>query len=453
MSHFLGGIGMYLLACLGRQLPAFLYVAVVSFAQVSSVPGTPAVSSQSPVTGEQPIGEKDNPQLLAPLIDELVENNPDIRAARYRAEAAMARPSQVSTLPDPRLSYTDFGVGHPFSTLGVSNFAYRGFGVAQEVPFPGKLALAGEEARKEAQSEGQMYRTTLLDRTSRLKVAYYEWFSVAKSIEVTNRNRDLLERFEKIARARYAVGKGIQADVLRAQVEVSRLVQQLAVLEQRRKSAEAQINALLNRSQTTPFGDPPNLKVSHLEYGLESLLSLVQQTSPQLRSKELLVESRAVGVNRAKLEYRPDFNFSFQWQRTALQFPDYYMAVAEVKLPIYFSRKQRYGVEEAAARLQEARHNVRSTQQELLFTAKDQYLIATTSEKLLSLYEAGVIPQSSLALESTLSAYEVGNADFLSLINSVSTLLGFEMQYYEELAKHEQALARLEPLIGRTLIQ
>lgn len=444
---------MSILARVGLLSLSFSIVAVLSLAQSGAAPGKQGISSGTSRTGEQTPNDANPAQQLAPLVNELLENNPDIRAARYRFEAANARPSQLSTLPEPRVSYMDFGVGRPFSSLNVSDFAYRGIGVAQEVPFPGKLALAGEEARKEAQSEGQIYRATLLDTTSRLKVAYYEWFSVAKSIEVTKRNRDLLERFEKIARARYSVGKGIQADVLRAQVEVSRLVQQLEVLEQRRNSAEAQINSLLNRERITPLGNPPDLKRSPLEIDLESLLNLVQETSPQLGSKKLLVASRAVGVNRARLEYRPDFNFSFQWQRTASRFPDYYMAVAELKLPVYFWRKQRYGVEEAAARLQEARQNVQSTEQALIFTAKDQYLIAKTSERLLSLYEAGVIPQSALALESTLAAYEVGNVDFLSLINSVSTLLGFEMQYYEELAKHEQALARLEPLISRTLTQ
>jgi len=441
---------MSTLARLGLVLP--LLSVPVLIAQ-SSVPEGSTTASQKPAAHGVQTHEDASPgvQQLAPLIEELLGNNAEIRAARYRFDAANARPPQVSALPEPRVSYTDFGVGHPFSSLNVSDFAYRAIGVAQEVPFPGKLALAGEEARREAQSEGQMYRAKLLETTSRLKVAYYEWFSVAKSIEVTKRNRDLLERFEKIARARYSVGKGIQADVLRAQVEISRLAQQLEVLEQRRNSAEAQINSLLNRATTTPMGNPPNLKRSPLEIDLASVLSLVEETSPQLGSKKLLVDSRAVGVNRARLDYRPDFNFSFQWQRTALRFPDYYMAVAEVKLPVYFWKKQRYGVEEAAARLQEARQNVRSMEQELIFAAKDQYLIATTSDRLLSLYESGVIPQSALALESTLAAYEVGSVDFLSLINSVSTLLGFETQYYEELAKHEQALARLEPLISRTL--
>ncbi|MGH8245768.1 MAG: TolC family protein, partial [Gammaproteobacteria bacterium] len=293
---------------------------------------------------------------LTDLISELSRTNPEIRAARHRYEAALKRPSQVRTLPDPKATYVDFGVGHPFSSLGVSNFAYRAVGVSQEIPFPGKLSLAGEQARREAESEGQMYRATVVDVTARLKIAFFDWFAISKAIEVTNRNRDLLDRFEKIARARYSVGKGIQQDVLKAQVEISRLVQQLEVFEQRRASTEAQINALLNRVTGIPLGKPPELKRSRFDMDLDALLAAVTENSPQLRATQFLVESRSVGVERARLDYRPDFNFSFQWQRTATGFPDYYMATAEVKLPIYFWRKQRFAVEEAAARLEQSRH-------------------------------------------------------------------------------------------------
>lgn len=390
---------------------------------------------------------------LADLISELSRTNPEIRAARHRYDAALKRPSQVSTLPDPKATYVDFGVGRPFSSLSVSDFAYRAVGVSQEIPFPGKLSLAGEQARKEAESEGQMYRATVVDVTARMKIAFFDWFAISKAIEVTNRNRDLLDRFEKIARARYSVGKGIQQDVLKAQVEISRLVQQLEVWEQRRASAEAQINALLNRASGTPVGKPPELKRSRFQMDLDAVLTAVAENSPQLRATQFLVDSRSVGVERARLDYRPDFNFSFQWQRTASPFPDYYMAMAEVRLPIYFWRKQRFAVEEAAARLEQSRQEYQAKRQELTFLAKDQYLIAKTSERLLALFESGVIPQSSLSLESALAGYEVGSVDFLTLINNLVTLLTFEMQYYEELARHEQALARLEPIVGMQLTQ
>ena len=396
-----------------------------------------AVAQQQPVTS------------LQQLLEQLEKSNPEIRAAHFRFEAATKRPSQVSTLPEPKLTLVNFGVGQPFSSLNVSEFAYRGIGISQEIPFPGKLALAAEEAQREADSERQNYKSIVLEKMSQLKTAYYDWYFVTKAIDITTKNRDLLDRFEQIARARYAVGKGIQPDVLKAQVEVSGLAQRLEILDQKKLLAEARIRSLLNSE--IPLGRPADLRKTPLPLKLESILQMVESHSPRLQANQAMVQSRAVAIDRARKEYRPDFNFSAQWQKTASQFPDYYMATAEIKLPVYFSRKQRLGVEEAQARLQEARENYQAMRQDLVFAAKDKYFTAMTSEKLLALYESGIIPQSSTALESALSGYEVGNVDFLTLLNNSITLLNYEMQYYQELTKHEQALAELEPLIGMEL--
>lgn len=405
----------------------------------------PSAPAQAPPAQQLPVVR------LTDLIDELVRRNPKARAAQFRFEAASKRPSQVSTLPDPRIRAANFGVGHPFSTLDVSNFAYQSIGVSQEVPFPGKLALAGKEAQKEAESEEQNARAVLLEVLSRLKLAYYEWFYLTKAIQVTEKNQELMQRFERIARARYTVGKGIQQDVLKAQVELSGLAQQLELLQQRRASIEAQINALLNRAPETPLGVPADMKRSPFELDLNTVLQSVQQQSPRLLSRARVVDSRSAGLERARKEKFPDFNFSFDWQKNAARFRDYYMTTAEVRVPLYFWRKQRLGIQEANARLEEARQDQQATLQDLLFMAKDQYLVAKTSERLLALYESGIIPQALLSLESAMAGYEVGNVDFLTLINNVTTLLNFETQYYEELAKHEQALARLEPLLAREL--
>src|SRR6266849_4283263 len=179
------------------------------------------------------------------LFAELLQRNPEIQAARSRSEASTKRPTQAGTLPEPTASYTNFGVGHPFSRLNGSNFAYQGFGVSQEFPFPGKLALASEEAKRESEGVQQNYRAVVLDVTARLKVAYYEWLTANKAIELTRKHSDLLSRFEEIARNRYTVGKGLQQDVLKAQLEVSTLEQQLAMLDEKRLRAEAEIASLL----------------------------------------------------------------------------------------------------------------------------------------------------------------------------------------------------------------
>ena len=387
---------------------------------------------------------------LQSLMDQLEKNNPEIRAARFRFEAATKRPSQVGAPPEPKLAFVNSGVGQPFSSLNASDFAYRGIGVSQEIPFPGKLSLASEEAQREADSERENYRSVVLEKTSQLKTTYYEWYFVVKAIEITSKNRDLLDRFEQIARARYAVGKGIQPDVLKAQVEVSGLVQQLDLLEQKKLLAEARIRSVLNSE--VALGRPSDIRQTPVRYQLETILQMVEKQSPRLQSEQAMVQSRAVGIERARREYRPDFDFNFQWQKRGSTFPDLYMVVAEVKLPVFFARKQRLGVEEAGARLQEARENYQAARQDLIFSAKDKYFTAMTSEKLLALFQSGIIPQSSTALESALSGYEVGNVDFLTLLNNAITLLNYEMQYYQELTKHEQALAELEPLVGVELV-
>src|SRR6266436_9563046 len=179
------------------------------------------------------------------LVSELLQNNPEIQAARSRFEAATKRPSQAGTLPEPTTSYTNLGVGHPFSRLNASEFSYQAFGISQDFPFPGKLALASEEARREAESEQQNYRSVVLDHVAKLKVAYYEWLTANRAIELTRKHGDLLSRFEEIARNRYTVGKALQQDVLTAQLEVSMLQQQFAMLDEKRQRAEAEIASLL----------------------------------------------------------------------------------------------------------------------------------------------------------------------------------------------------------------
>jgi cobalt-zinc-cadmium efflux system outer membrane protein len=384
------------------------------------------------------------------LVSELLQNNPEIQAARSRFEAATKRPSQAGTLPEPTASYTNFGVGHPFSQLNGSNFAYQGFGVSQEFPFPGKLSLASEEAKREAEVVQQNYCAVVLDMTARLKVAYYEWLTVNKAIELTRKHSDLLSRFEEIARNRYTVGKGLQQDVLKAQLEVSTLEQQLAMLDEKRQRAEAEIASLLAVSAVV-MRAPSEIHASSFPMSLDELLKATDD-SPRVRAEQKMVAARAAGINRSQKDFRPDFGVNLQWQHTGSNFPDYYMATVEVKIPIYYARKQRYALEESYSKLREAKQNYQAAQQQSIYQVKDQYLSIQSSERILNLYKTTLIPQAQLTVDSSASAYEVGSIDFLTLLTNLMNLISLDRQYYDELARHEEAIARLEPIVGKELV-
>ncbi len=384
------------------------------------------------------------------LLNGLMQNNPEIQSARSRFEAATKRPSQVGTLPEPTASYTNFGVGHPFSRLNGSDFAYQGLGVSKDLPFPGKLGLASEQAKREAEREEQNYRSVVLEVTSRLKVAWYEWLALQKAIQVTHKNRDLLSRFEEIARNRYTVGKGLQQDVLKAQFEVSSIQQQLIMFDEKRQRAEAEIASMLAMPSVV-LQSTAEIQPSVFSPSLEDLLNLAKD-SPRVRAEQKMVDASAVGINRSLKDFRPDFGVDLQWQHTGSNFPDYYMATARVKIPIYYARKQRYALEESYSRLAEAKQNYRSAQQQASFKVKDQYLSIQSSERILQLYKTTLLPQAQLTVDAASTAYQVGGIDFLSLESNLTNLLTLERQYYDEVARHEEAIARLEPIVGRALV-
>ena len=180
---------------------------------------------------------------LSALVREALENNPDIRAALHRWEAAKAVIPQVQTLPDPLL------------TLGYEKVEERAvtYGFSQEIPFPGKLRLRGEVAAREAERLEQESLAVPLRIIARLKEAFYELAFVHRSMETVEKNRLILLDFVQTAEARYAVGRGVQQDILRAQTEVSRLLGRLATLAQRQVSLQSEINRLLQRPLAAPW--------------------------------------------------------------------------------------------------------------------------------------------------------------------------------------------------------
>jgi cobalt-zinc-cadmium efflux system outer membrane protein len=384
------------------------------------------------------------------LVSELVKNNLHITAAQRRVEAAAKRPSQAGSLPEPSASYTNVGVGHPFSRLNRSEFAYQAFGFSQELPFPGKLMLASEEAKREADSEQQNYRALVLEKISMLKLAYYDWLGAIQTIAVVEKNRDVLARFEEIARSRYSVGKGLQQDVLKAQLETSSIEQQLEMVREKRDRAEAEIASLLALPAIS-LASSQDFTRSTLGTSLDELLAAIPNT-PHVRAEQSLVDARAVGVNRSRKDFRPDFGVNVQWQHTGSNFPDYYMAAVEVKIPIYYARKQRYALEESVSRLQEAKYNYQAARQQAIYEIKNQFLAIQSSERILRLYSTTLIPQARLTVDSSTTAYEVGSVDFLSALTNVTNLLTLQRQYFEEVTRHEQAIARLEPLVGKELV-
>ena len=389
---------------------------------------------------------------LLALTREALSSNPEIIAAQKRYEAARQRPTQESSLPDPMLSlgYNSVGSPRPLAGIGREPVANAGLMVSQEIPFPGKLKLRGGMATKESEAEFQQYQAVQLGVVSRLKQAYYRLRYTYAASDVLTRSRELLNKLLKVTEARYSVGRAAQQDVFKAQTQLSILETRLVKLEQERRSREAELNSLLNRAPGMPLGRPEDLKPKELVATLEELFATARQNSPMLRRDQKMIERTELAVNMARKEYYPDFTLNAGYYNMG-SMPPMYEVRADFKLPLYFWRKQRAGVNEQVDNLAQARRTYEATDQTLHFRIKDDYLMAQASAKLMKLYSQTVVPQASMALESSLSTYETGSVDFLSVLSNFAMVLDYEMNYYDEALNYELALSRLEEMTGQPL--
>lgn len=388
-------------------------------------------------------------------LDEVVRNalskNPAVKSAAHTVAAQRAKVSQAGALPDPSVGIGWMGNARPFSVQSGDPSSYRNVSAMQMLPFPGKRSLRGQIVAKEADASQWDLEAVRRRVVAEVKTAYFDYWYYDKAIRTTQQDRDLLTKLSQIAEVRYRVGKGMQADVLRSQVEISMLLQKLTVLEQQRATAQARLNALMASDSDAPL--PPAADIanpSRLTHSLDDLYQLARQNDPEYQRMQKMVERNQLAVNLAQKDYLPDLSVGYMYQQRPMM-PDMHGLTFTVNVPIFYRTKQREGVRQAKEEELSASSARDNRQNELYFDLKQNYLAAKASDNLLKLFSQGVVPQSSLALESSMSAYQVGNVDFLTVIGNFTTVLNYETDYYRELANYQTALARMEALTGADL--
>lgn len=384
---------------------------------------------------------------LDAVLKEALEKNPEAQSAQHTIRALERRVPQAQALPDPMVGVGWAGNLAPFSTMSGDASSYRGITVSQQFPTAGKLKLQGAIARNDVEAAQTDYEAIRRRITAEVKAAYYDYFYYDKAIQATNQNKELLEKLSKIAEAQYRVGKSTQQDVLRSQVEISMLLEKLTELEQQKATAQARINAFLQQSPETPLPPAAEVEPKEIHYSLDELYEQALNNDTGADRAQKMIERSQLGVTLAQKQYRPDIGVSYMFQQRTAQ-PDMNGAMVSVNIPVFYKTKQRQAVAEAAEDLASAEKMRENRLNEVRFELKQQYLAARAADQLLSLYSQGIVPQSSLALESSLASYQVGKVDFLSVLANFTSVLNYETDYYRQLADYLTAIAQIESLTG-----
>jgi outer membrane protein TolC len=388
---------------------------------------------------------------LAALVEEARQKNPEIQAATHGAQAAGHAAKQAGALPDTQIILQHLSVGSPRPFAGYTNsdFAYIGLGASQEFPWPGKRALRAQVA--DAQAGAMLTQSGAVSRMviEQVKIAYFKLAYLQATFEILLRDDKLLGEMEQIAESRYRVGQGNQQEVLKAQLQHTRILQEISMHHREQGQLQAQIKQLLARAQDSPDIVTEPLRERPLPQSASELLQRARENNPEINARERLVEHADLQTELARKEFRPDFGLQYMYQNTDRKFRDYYMLTFTVTLPN--RGRRRAELAEATANRQSAAAELNAEVQRRLAEVQDQYVMAKTSAEQLRIFREGLMPQSEAAFRAAMAAYQANRQDFETLLSSFRDALDFEEQYQKELSEHESALARLESLTGVTL--
>jgi cobalt-zinc-cadmium efflux system outer membrane protein len=287
------------------------------------------IAQQSRQTG---IAGADDPQShnsalpvsLKDLIREAEQNSPEIAVAENGYAAATHVARQASALPDTQVTLQHLSVGSPRPFAGYTNsdFAYIGLGASQEIPYPGKRGLRGQIANREADVRHVQIESVRRTVTDKLKAAYFRLAYLQQTLSVLERNDQLLKDVEQIVESRYRVGQGNQQEVLKAQLQRTKILQEITMHHREVGQLEAQLKQLLNRSQESPDIQTEPLAARGLTYNASDLLSLARQQNPAVQAQQAMVAKTESQVQLAKKDFRPDFTVQYMYQNTDRKFRD-----------------------------------------------------------------------------------------------------------------------------------
>jgi outer membrane protein TolC len=387
---------------------------------------------------------------LSALLDEAAHRNPSIASALNAWQASAQVSTQVSTLPDPQVTVQHLSVGSPRPFAGYSNsdFAYIGFGFSQDFPWPGKLRLRGEAADRDAIAARQKFEAARRDVFAQVSAAYFQIGYLQKSVAVLERDQALLDQMEKIAEARYRLGQGSQQEVLKAQLEKTKLLNGLAHHHGLMGSQQAVLKKLLNRTSDEGVIEVDDITETPLKYTADELMSRVRTENPDVAVEQEMVRKQSLQVEIARKDRYPDFNLQYMWQHNAGDFRDYYMLSFSARLPIYRKRKLDPELTQAVDELNRSRRDYETRVQQAYFDVRDQVISSDTASQMLKIYREGLIPQAMATFRAGLAAYQSGTQDFETLLAAFRDVLGFDEEYWKTLADRETALARIEQIAG-----
>ena len=322
------------------------------------------------------------------------------------------------------------------------------FTASQMFPLWGKRGLKGRWRRRTPRAWREMHRLLQLKTASRVSELYFDLFLAHKNVALIQDRGRLFSNIEDIAASRYAAGSSMQQEVLMAQSEKYMLLEREEMLKQKILSFEAMLLSVLGRESSAPLGAPADRPRTAFAPQLDELLKMGESHSPEIKSRQKMIEAAEAKLKMAKREYFPDVTLNASVFPRGGEFENMYALTATINIPLWFNTRQRPAVQEANAALTQSKHDVEAARLMIGSAIRDNYSMIRSSERLMDLYKNGLIPKTYQDFEQAVSGYGTGRTEAIVAITRLKNLIDFENLYWNQFAEREKAIARLHAIFG-----
>lgn len=382
-------------------------------------------------------------------------HNAGLEAAFNRWRASLERVPQVKALPDPKFTY-GYYVREVETRTGPQN---QRFGFGQTFPWFGKLSLRGDKAAEAANAAHASFQAEKLRVFYEVKKVFFEYYFLRQAISITEDNIDLLKSLERVAQAKVRAGSDTSG-VLKAQVEIGKLEDQIKTLRELRQPLVTQLNAALNIPTTTMLPWPNEVMSEDIVLSAPLLLEKITHGNPELRALAHKAKEEELGIDLARKEFYPDFTLGVDYIETGSSInpgltdsgKDPIIAMFSINVPLW-QGKYRAGLKEASNRRDAALNTLENRENNILSQLQLALYQFEDSERKIGLYRDTLLPLATNSLGVAQESYESGGADFLELIDAQRLLLEFQLAYERAFTNRQKAFAEIEMLIGSEINQ
>ena len=392
---------------------------------------------------------------LEQLVEEALANNPEIKTSEERWQMTVNRAAQAGSLDDPMLmlKIQNGLIREPFD-FNRDATTSKVIGLSQAVPAYGKRALQRQGALREAEADRWRIEERRIELRRMVKETWYRISAVDRFLEILEKNITALDDLLRFSETMYGVGQGLQQDVLKAQLERSKMEEMRISLQQRRRTLTATLNTLLYRPADAALPAIPPTDIVPVQLEQITLETLAEAHRPALKALSAQIEKAQLNRQLADKEFLPDYTLSFEYMQidSGLESEGYDMYSASVSFNLPVQRQRRHAmVAEAGAENRMLLAERDMLRNQIRLAVADSLAALDGKGKLTRLYKEGILFQADSVLEATIAAYRAGKTDFMKVLDSQMALFNLEREYHEAVADYQMQLAVLEGVVGAPL--